>query len=219
MGFTRKKIEEEDGLSAILKQAREIKSLPIEEIAIKLNIRKNYLESLENGEFSNLPSGIYAKTFLKKYASFLGLNEERIMNIFETENKKENEHKNIFSKERVKKHEFLVFPKIIRIILIVLVVSSLFVYLGFYLNLSLSPPKIEITRPDDNLITNNNFIYVTGKTSSKTEININNKQILKDDTGVFNEKVDLKDGLNTIIITGKNKYSKKTIIEKQVLVK
>ena len=69
------------------------------------------------------------------------------------------------------------------------------------------------------MITEDNFVYVIGKTNPKTEVTINKELILKDEDGLFREKVDLKKGVNTIIISGKNKYSQKKIIEKQVLVK
>jgi hypothetical protein len=80
-------------------------------------------------------------------------------------------------------------------------------------------PEIEIYQPADNLVTENNYVDVTGRADAKTQISINEKQILKDETGNFKERVDLNKGINTIIISAQNKYSRKKIIEKQVLVK
>ncbi len=226
MNFIAKKIKgEEETIAEKLSGARAQIGLDIDEIAQTLRIKKEYLNYLENGEYDKLPGGIYAKTFLKKYAKFLKVDYKKIEENFNKEkewsklNTDKKNQKDVFSRKRIKSYEFLVFPKIIKNILIVILVSAFFLYIGFYLKTSFSPPKIEIIEPSDNLITESNFVYVIGKTSSKTEIIINNKPILKDTFGIFKEKVDLKHGVNTIIITAKNKYSKKTIITKQVLVK
>lgn len=216
MNFIAKKIkEEEETMAEKLKGARLQKKLSLDEISQTLRIKKEYLKYLEEGEYEKLPSGIYRKTFLKQYAKFLNIDYKKTEENFTKEKTK----KDVFSRKIIKSHEFLVFPKIIKNILIALLVSGFFLYIGFYLKTSFSPPKVEIIEPSDNLITESNFIYVIGKTNSKTEIIINNKQVLKDTFGIFKEKIDLKKGVNTIIITAKNKYSKKTIIKKQILVK
>lgn len=56
-----------------LRQEREGKKLSLEDasLATKINIR--ILENLEAGEIEKLPSGLYARSFLKQYADFLGL--------------------------------------------------------------------------------------------------------------------------------------------------
>lgn len=56
-----------------LREARENKSVSLEEAEEKTKIRQFYLESLENDEFDNLPGKVYALGFLKKYAEYLGL--------------------------------------------------------------------------------------------------------------------------------------------------
>lgn len=222
MNFTTSKIKEGDETVADkLRLTREQKSLSLKNVAKKLDIKYEYLASLEKGEYDKLPGGIYEKTFLKKYTHFLGLDYQQLEKNFLREKgvvSREKE-KDVFSKKRVKGREFLVFPKIIRNILITIIAFTFFIYIGFYLKTSFSSPKIEIIEPVDNLVTENNFIYVVGKTSPKTEITINSQQVLKDDSGYFREKVNLKNGLNTIIISGQNKYSRKRVIEKQVLVK
>lgn len=62
-----------------LKQEREEKKLSLEDIssATKINIR--ILENLEAGEIEKLPSGLYARSFLKQYADFLGLDSTAML--------------------------------------------------------------------------------------------------------------------------------------------
>jgi len=202
-----------------LRFEREQKKLSLEEVTKIINIKKEYLLALENNNHQLLPGGIYEKNFLKKYSSFLGLNLKKL-----EENKKKTtdaEKKNIdvFAKKITATRELLVFPKIIKNIFIILFVLALFAYLGFYLSNILSLPKLIVYTPPDNLITTDNFINVTGEAKSQTQIMINGNLALKNNSGYFEEKVELKKGINEIIISAQNKYSQEKIIKKQILVK
>jgi cytoskeletal protein RodZ len=62
-----------DELGQILRQARENKGLTIEEAFEKTRINAQYLDAMENGEYSVLPSSTHTRGFLRNYARFLGL--------------------------------------------------------------------------------------------------------------------------------------------------
>src|ERR1700720_5058549 len=55
-----------------LQQARLARKLEIEEIAERTKIRPDRIIDLEADEYSHFPNLTYAKSFLAKYASFLG---------------------------------------------------------------------------------------------------------------------------------------------------
>jgi cytoskeletal protein RodZ len=221
MLFTHKKIKgDEETLAEKLRAAREGKKIAIEFVAQKLAINQEYLSALEKGDYSRLPAGVYGKTYLKKYGAFLGLNWPPLEEKYNKERKflnKENE--DVFAKRKISKRELVVFPKILRNILVILFVAALLFYLGYYLKNSFSQPKIIIFSPANNLVTENNSVEIVGQADERTQIAINNKQILKDGAGNFKETVELKKGLNVITISAQNKYSRKKIIEKQILVK
>lgn len=221
MLFTRNKIkEDEETLAEKLRTAREEKKITIELAAQKLTINQEYLSALENGDYARLPAGVYGKTYLKKYSAYLGLSWPPLEEKYNKEKKILNkESKDVFAKRKIDKRELLVFPKIIKNILIIFFVVTLFFYLGYYLKNSFSQPKINITSPIDNLVTENNSVEIIGQTERRTQVTINNKQILKDEKGNFQETIELKKGLNLITISAQNKYSRKKIIEKQILVK
>jgi cytoskeleton protein RodZ len=61
------------GIGVTLARARERAGLALGDIAAKTRIRIDYLEALEQGQFSELPGRIYAVGFIKSYASCLGL--------------------------------------------------------------------------------------------------------------------------------------------------
>ncbi|NTW06094.1 MAG: helix-turn-helix domain-containing protein [Peptococcaceae bacterium] len=67
----------------VLKEARETKGLSLEAIEEQTNIRKKYLDALENENYELLPGRVYARGFLRNYASFLGLDHRIILKEFD----------------------------------------------------------------------------------------------------------------------------------------
>ena len=68
-----------------LKLAREKKNFTIKEVADSIHARTQYLECLEKGEYRNLPVDVYTQGFLKKYAEFLGLPSDEIVDFYKKE--------------------------------------------------------------------------------------------------------------------------------------
>ena len=61
-----------------LKAAREQKKLSVEDIAAQTRIPQRHLESIENGDWENLPAPTYTIGFAKSYASAVGLDRAEI---------------------------------------------------------------------------------------------------------------------------------------------
>jgi cytoskeleton protein RodZ len=68
-----------DELGQILRQARENKGLSLEEAYEETRINAQYLEALENGDYSALPSSTHTRGFLRNYARFLGLDPNPLL--------------------------------------------------------------------------------------------------------------------------------------------
>lgn len=62
-----------------LKQAREAHRQTIEQVSQVTRIRPRFLEALEEDDFSNMPSAVQGRGFLRIYAQYLGLDIERIL--------------------------------------------------------------------------------------------------------------------------------------------
>ena len=67
-----------------LQQARLAKKLEIEDVAEKTKIRPNRIVDLEADEYAHFPNLIYAKSFLAKYARFLGVDIQEELEKFHT---------------------------------------------------------------------------------------------------------------------------------------
>jgi cytoskeleton protein RodZ len=65
-----------------LRERRESLSLTLEEIERHIHVRNHYLEALEAGEFSQLPSSVQARGMLNNYAHFLDLDVDALLLTF-----------------------------------------------------------------------------------------------------------------------------------------
>jgi cytoskeleton protein RodZ len=59
-----------------LRQAREAKKVSLAEIAAQTRIGVRLLQAIETEQLDHLPGGVFNKSFLRQYASFLGLEQE-----------------------------------------------------------------------------------------------------------------------------------------------
>lgn len=66
-------------LGSIFRSKREEKALSLRDVETAISIRYSCLEAIENGYLGKLISPVYAQGFIKKYALFLGLDSERIL--------------------------------------------------------------------------------------------------------------------------------------------
>jgi cytoskeletal protein RodZ len=66
-----------------LQQARLARKLEIEEVAERTKIRPDRIIDLEADEYSHFPNPTYAKSFLAKYARFLGLDIQEALDSFQ----------------------------------------------------------------------------------------------------------------------------------------
>lgn len=84
----------------ILSDTRKAKGLDIAEVSRKTGIRQSVLEQIESGELPNLPV-VYIRSFIKKYANFLGLSENSYSDLINDLNlkleKEQLEHKPLTS--------------------------------------------------------------------------------------------------------------------------
>jgi cytoskeleton protein RodZ len=67
------------GVGTFLHQARNRRQIELSEVEAATRIRLRYLSAIENEEWDVLPGGVYTRGFIRTYASFLGLDGERLV--------------------------------------------------------------------------------------------------------------------------------------------
>jgi len=207
---------EKEAPGKTLRLNRENKKISLEEAASHLRIKKEYLLSLENDEYDKLPSGLYGKQFLKKYCHLLKISYKKILT--DTPLAKNDLDDNPFSQKILNPWNLLVFPKLLKNILLIALFLVFIFYLLFYFRGLSSAPKLIINYPDKNLVTNNNYLEIRGQTDAETEVIINGNSIISNTDGSFNYDIRLKNGLNNINIIAKKKHGRETVVQRQILV-
>jgi cytoskeletal protein RodZ len=69
-------------LGPVLKQAREAKGISLREVAERTKISVTALEALERSDISRLPGGIFGRSFVRSYASEIGLDPETVVRLY-----------------------------------------------------------------------------------------------------------------------------------------
>jgi cytoskeletal protein RodZ len=65
-------------VGAILREARKRRQVDLSEVEAATRIRLGYLKAIEAEEWDVLPGGVYNRGFIRTYASFLGIDGERL---------------------------------------------------------------------------------------------------------------------------------------------
>lgn len=207
-------------LAKELYRTRTEKNISLAKAAQKTGISQKYLAALETGEFNKLPAGVYVRKFLSEYALYLGLDVNEILAIYdEAAGRKESEKtEKIFIQKTSKINYYFNFPKILKGFFIILTVFICVAYLGIYLRKIVLPPKLTLIKPIENLTTDKNIMEIAGTTEREAEVKINEETVLVDNNGNFSKEINLKNGLNVILVSAKKKYSKTNEISRKIYV-
>jgi cytoskeleton protein RodZ len=68
----------DSGVGTILREARNRRNVELSEVEAATRIRLRYLRAIESEEWDVLPGGVYTRGFIRTYASFLGLDGDRL---------------------------------------------------------------------------------------------------------------------------------------------
>ena len=207
--FRQRNIIAVKSLGEDLQKVRKELNLSLLAIEKKIGVAKKYLEALENNDWEAIPGEVYAKNWLKKYASFLGLNWDEVKIKFKEEMEKQriwpetDKHKFGVARKRL-----VILPKLLKSLMLVLVVAVIIGYLGWQVWSLMSPPELEILYPQDNYVSQHKFVKILGKTEEGVWLGLNDKEIAVGDNGWFVVDIDLNKGLNVIKIEAKKSYGR-----------
>jgi transcriptional regulator with XRE-family HTH domain len=218
--FTVKKVETLT-FGEKLKKAREEAGLTRRKVAQLLNIQVKYVHGLEDGENEKLPSDVYIKGLLRKYAKLLNLEPNELIAEYEKENEltqsfKEKSHRSL---PQLRARWFAITPKVLSIMLGSLVFVLIIGYLIYQLNILIGPPRLVIGEPMDNLVIDKTTITLKGQSEPGVQLTINGQQIYINEDGSFSQEINLNQGMNIIKIEATNRFGKSRSETRQILVK
>ena len=200
-----------------LRGARLSKSLTIDEVAVRLRIPPKYLRALEKGKLSEFSAEVYAKGAFKKYATFLGVQEQGLWHIF------------LRSLAGVRKNKPLQLPvpatwlqRVLRptgifIVALGLTVVAVATYIGGQVKSFVSVPELALLEPHNSIIRGDELI-VKGKTEEDAEVKVNGEVVLLDTDNQFSIVLPVDAGINVLHIEAKGASGRINEITKHVLV-
>ena len=72
-----------ENFGSYLKHERELRGVPLEEIAESTKIHIRFLEALENNEFDLLPGEVFIKGYIRSYAQVIGIDVAEMVNTYD----------------------------------------------------------------------------------------------------------------------------------------
>ena len=79
-------------IGSTLREARMRERIDITEVEAQTKIRAKYLRAIENEEWDLLPGPVYAKSFLRTYGDYLGLDSRMLVDEFRRRYERPSEH-------------------------------------------------------------------------------------------------------------------------------
>lgn len=217
--FQQRKIIAVKSLEEELTEARLALGLSLTSVERKIGIGREYLEAIEKSEWQKLPGEIYARNFLKRYASFLGIEAKGILKKFGEEIKQQTFWAEGIDQRRfgIRPVRFLSWPKILKNIALVAGVLVVVAYLGMQIWSLLKPPSLKILYPEDGMVISSGAVKVLGKVEDESWVAINGEEVAVDKAGFFTIDINLNKGLNIIKFEAKRKNGRATEIYRRLV--
>ena len=212
--FKTKKVVESVTVGECFKSKREEMGITIHDLGAKLKIKPEYIESIENDDYGNLPPEVYVKGFIRAYAEFVGFDASKMVNMFKREvavnDKIEKAPKKTPKKVKYDPNYPIVTPRVVTFFFSAIIVAVVGYYLWHQISSFSSKPYLLVKSPSENAIVGNPEISVEGETEKEVSIEINGQSVYVSADGKFNEIISLQPGRNQITVEAKNRFEKAT---------
>lgn len=181
-------------------------------------IRRSYLQALEKGEYEKLPAPLYARNFIRSYARVLGADEDYFLELYEEECGLCDLIVPMQTpRQKMAKGRLRIWNSFIKFGLLSLILVFAFGYLGWQVKSIVAPPEIVIVSPVNESLTGDATITIEGFVDKDATVYVNGKQVVVNADSTFKTQIDLKKGLNEIMIEAERRYSRRAIIQRNVV--
>lgn len=201
-----------------LRDKRIERKLSINDVAISLKIKPQFLEAIEKGDYKKLPSPAYAQGFVRNYADYLGLPKAQTSALFKRDFDEKKAIKVLpdgISRTKEYKKSRLNFRNVILNGIVLIIAIS---FLVFQTKTQFMSPSLRISSPKDGSEVAKE-VSVIGRTDKNATVTVNNEPVAINNNGEFSKKLSLFPGKTTITVKAMNRLGKETIKSESVIVK
>ena len=195
-----------------------LKTRKLRKISKKIAARRLHtsVETINKFEQNSWEVDAYSTALIKSYPKVLGIDEEVKISTDGSTLTRDTAFKN---KNKFVSLATLTASNFVISVIFSLIIISVIGYIAFQVYLFTQPPKITINYPSKNMITSKNEITVSGSIANDSDLTINGFPVRADESGRFEHKIILEEGLNELDFTATNYQGRKTSISKSIIVR
>jgi cytoskeletal protein RodZ len=198
----------------VLKKQRQKLDKTLEQVALDTKIQPRFIRYIEDDDFKKFDSSVYAQGFIKIYAKYLDLDEERMLAIYRRSvPEKYNKDYRWRETESGTNRNISITPQSVALVLSVLFLIGILSYIGYQVYQFQSPPEITIISPEDQTSVDVSEIELRGITDTNSSLFINDNPVETDQEGNFIYTIELNPGVNLITIQAKKDNSTQESVE------
>ena len=187
------------------------------DLSARTGIPAKHLKKIEKGEWCDLPSGVYVKGFLKKYAQTVGLDEAEVAARYESEwNQICALPASLAGNQNLNRFDLL---KNISLRKIFTAAAAVFVigYVSWQFRVILERPDLNLENPPtEDVVSAEAVLELAGRVSPGAALTVNNDPVYPEESGGFKKNVELLPGLNVLEIKAVSRFGKESKIIRRV---
>lgn len=230
-GFRTRKVRVEQSIGDRLKRARTRRKISVATVEEETKIRAKFILALESDSWEQIPSEVYGRGYLERYAEYLKLPVEEMMNQYDRSRatycwRFDADQVELAPTRQVAKSRFVVTPRLFVGVGVVTVVILFVAIVVSQLRGFTKAPFLTFVTPAQareigvsQLEVNADTFTVTGTTAANASVTVNNKPVIVQQDGSFKEDVAVQKGINAIIVAATNAAGNTTTETLSVTVK
>lgn len=192
----------------LLHAQRNQKGLSVEDLSSTTKIDVKYIQALEEDRYDLLPSETFAKGFIRNIALSLGSNPNELIAVF----RRDFRHPEVDTPKKISRTVSSPLRFSSQFLPIALGVTAFILYLGFQFRAILTPPQLQITKPQVGSVLASP-VEIEGITSTDSLVTINDDNVVKpDQNGIFQIRISLPIGETSIKVKSVNRFSRSSTV-------
>lgn len=216
--FQQRKLSHTLTLGEYLQEARKNRHINLEQAATDLKIRSEYLRALEKSDYRSLPSPVFVKNYVQKYAHYLQLPTEQTSQLLAGELKVYTPKPSIPTLQGHLTKQPLRVAHVAGIVGVLLLILAVVTYFSFEISSTIQPPELVLETLPEKVSINDRFVTIAGHTAPEALVTINDQAVAVKEDGSFAQPVTLQTGVNLFKITVKMKRSRERVEYHQIVV-
>lgn len=204
----------------VLREERKRQRKQLSDIAERTKIRVEYLQAIEDNDFSSLPASAFVRGFLQNYAQLLKLDEKTILALFRRDFKTGDRGK-IIPREYLKtihRRRTLFTPRVVANVFAGVVITGILLFAGTQWYRLRQPPTLVVDSPEQGQQVRSPVV-VEGTAPIDAVVWVNDSPVALQSDGSFQEEVELTvPGEQTITIIAEDRNKRATTVRRKVVV-